>query len=277
MRTVVLVALLAGTAVADKPVRKTEPKVSDKFLKAASEAFARARVADEAGNLEEALKHYEKAHAISPHANTMYNIADLQRRLGRTGPAVWSYRKYLELAPQADDRPAVEALIRTLETAPGTLEVIVEDEATYRVFVDGKPLTRATIELPRGDHVVDVITPISATSTRCEVDAGAKRTCKISLPARVDGNTFLSGPHWLYRSANSINGFRYEIKERFQMKPGKQSFKLSAYGDQQCAPLEFTVAAGDVVTYVWIDAPERRTFGKDECAKVTGTARVLKF
>src|SRR5262245_46418639 len=106
MRWLALV-LVAGVAAADP---KAAPD-GDKYTKAAGEAFAQARAADEAGKLDKALRLYEKAQAISPHPNTVYNIADVQRRKGRTKKAIEMYKKYLEMAPQAADRATVEKLI----------------------------------------------------------------------------------------------------------------------------------------------------------------------
>jgi hypothetical protein len=42
-----------------------------------------------------------------PHPNTLYNIAEEQRRMTSLTLAIKSYRKYLELDPGAQDRAAI--------------------------------------------------------------------------------------------------------------------------------------------------------------------------
>jgi tetratricopeptide (TPR) repeat protein len=273
------VVLVAGVAAADPsvtPVRKAAP-TGDKYIKAAGEAFAKARAADEAGNLEEALRYYEKAQAIAPHPNTLYNMADVERRLNRIGRAIDLYRKYLAADPKAADRAIVEKLIAGLDKMPGTLEIEVE-ESDAQLFVDGAPSKGGKLQLPHGDHVVDAITPITAGSERCNVQPGTGVSkCKIRLAPRIDGNVFLSGPPHLDRSSNSIDHFHYEIKNRFKLEPGHHEWNLMRYGSRQCTPLAIDVPAGDVVLYVWIDGPEHSPDGRGECAKVTSRSRVLKF
>jgi tetratricopeptide (TPR) repeat protein len=274
----VLASAPAAAEVARTPepaVRKAEPQASDKFAKAASEAFGQARAADEAGKLRDALRLYEKAHAISPHPNTLYNIADVQRRMTNITLAIKSYRKYLELDPGAQDKATVEKLIRELETMPGTL-VIELEESDAQVFLDGAPIKNMTLELPNGDHIIDVITPVSADSERCHVSAGIKSRCRIRLRPRVDGNVFLSGPAHVYRTSVSRNGFRYSIKSRFALDPGAHEITLSSLGQQQCAPIKLDVATGDVVTYVWMDVPKHRP-KRGECVTVPARQRTLKF
>jgi len=270
------VVVVAATAHADdKAVRKAEPKSDDKFIKAASETFAKARAADEAGKLSDALRLYEKANAISSHPNTLYNIADVQRRMRNIRLAIKTYQKYLEADPGAKDRAEVEKLIGELEKLPGTLAIEVE-ESDAQIFVDGEPLKGLTIELPDGDHVVDVITPISAASERCRVEAGVKRTCRTRLVPRVDGNVFLSGPSHVQRRSVSGDKVRYQIKTRFELEPGPHELVVMSSKKQQCTPIKLEVAKGDVVTYGWLDIPKQRPKAND-CVTIPIKQRTLKF
>ena len=120
MRALVLVLAFTRIVAAepDDAVRKGTP---DKFVKAAGEAFRAAVAADKAGALRDALGLYQKAFAISPHPSTIYNIADVQRRLNLLPQALKSYEIYLAIAPTAADKAQVEALIDKLNKTPGML------------------------------------------------------------------------------------------------------------------------------------------------------------
>lgn len=278
MNWMVLVCLaatpvLAGPRKSEPAVRKATP-TGDKFLKAAGEAFAKARAADEAGDLGEALRLYEKAQAISPHPNTIYNIADIERRMTNIRLAIEKYREYLALDPKASDHAAVEKLIDALEHMPGTLTIDLEDPESSQVFVDGMAYKGATIDVQHGDHVVDAISAISADSTSCQIDQGITGWCRLRLPPRVDGNVFLSGPSdHVYRTTVSNKGFRYQIKTRFTLEPKHYEITLN---DRQCKPVGFDVAKGDVVTYVWFDYPKDKP-PRDKCVNVSVKQRTLKF
>jgi len=119
-----LACALAGTHPAsadDTAKRKATP---DKFAKAAGEAFRDAVAADKAGDLRTALGLYQKAYGISPHPSTVYNIADVQRRLLLYADALKSYETYLALLPSADDRKDIEAILDALSKMPGTLHLV---------------------------------------------------------------------------------------------------------------------------------------------------------
>lgn len=285
-----LLAVSSTLAFADdKPVRKVEPP-ADKLAAAAGEAFAKAKAADEAGKLDEAERLYRKALAIAPHASTHFNIADVQRRNKDLAGAIVSYRKYLELEPAAKDRASVEKLIAQLEVTPGTIIIEVE-ESDALVFIDGEPLRRGSdpknpfvIDMPAGDHVVDVITAISHDNETCRAFHGAKRTCRLRPKPRADGNVVISGPPSMYRASVGRSGEpRIQFKGRFSLDPGPHDIWVASSRERQCAPLKLSVAKGDtVVTYVWADVPKkwpdkRKPDGKPECADVKFKQRVLKF
>ncbi|MBA2542924.1 MAG: hypothetical protein H0V17_24975 [Deltaproteobacteria bacterium] len=293
MKSAVMGALLAvGSTIAsadDKPMRKVEPP-ADKLAAAAGEAFAKAKAADEADKLDEAERLYRKALAIAPHAHTHYNLADVQRRKKDIDGAIASYRKYLELEPAAKDHVEVEKLIAQFEAMPGTIIIEVE-ESDALVFMDGEPLRRGSdpknpfvIDMPAGDHVVDVITAISHDNETCRAFRGSKRACRLRPKPREDGNIVISGPPSMYRASVGRTGEpRLRFKGRFSLDPGPHDIWVASSRERQCAPLEITVAKGDtVVTYVWADVPKkwpdkRKPDGKPECADVKFKQRVLKF
>lgn len=81
----------------------------------AKELFDRGTSAFHAGDFPKALTLFREAYAIDPHPILMYNIARSEESLGHATEAVRAFRKYLELAPDAEDRGAVEQRIATLE------------------------------------------------------------------------------------------------------------------------------------------------------------------
>src|SRR4051794_34142422 len=64
---------------------------------------------------DEAAREMEAAYRLRPVPELQYNLAECYDRLNRFDDAVRAYRKYLEGAPRAADRPLVEARIANLE------------------------------------------------------------------------------------------------------------------------------------------------------------------
>ena len=56
------------------------------------------------GRFDEALEQYEKAFEAKPLPGFLFNIAQCHRNLGNIDQAIFSYRKYLREAPDADNR-----------------------------------------------------------------------------------------------------------------------------------------------------------------------------
>lgn len=63
----------------------------------------------------EALDEYQKAFDARPIPDFLFNIGQCYRNLGDYDSAIFSYKKYLTLAPDASNREQVEQLIRDLE------------------------------------------------------------------------------------------------------------------------------------------------------------------
>src|SRR5688572_4563087 len=193
---------LAGTAAADDPAkRKAAP---DKFTKAAGEAFRAANAADQKGDLPPALGLYQKAFAISPHEATIFNIADVERRLGKLTDAIRSYETYLAIAPEAADRKTVEAVLHKLSTTPGSVFVMTGppsdpksiDLATAYILFNAKvmvkpgtPQTEAVdagtnrgfeLTVAPGTYYVDAVTPLTYGHSVCIVKPGERRVCNVS-------------------------------------------------------------------------------------------------
>lgn len=299
-RAFALAGLLAGslallhTAAADVTSRKTSP---DQVTKAAGEAFADAVEADQKGDLRTALGLYRKAFEIAPHPSTIYNIADIQRRLGQLTHAIHSYETYLGLAPRASDREQVEALVATLARTPGTLLVTTFDPSNPKaidlkrsyILVDGEVLVKPgaepvqvagssrpaiPVEVRAGTHVVDVVTSISYGSQTCEVRPGERTDCSVHAPPRSDG---------LFVASASDRGIKLLLEQdgkskmhtRFDLPAGRARLMLR---DRvfECRPLVIDVAKGnDVVTYAFVGT---RDYDRVErCRTLTIKQHRLRF
>lgn len=252
---IALVALLAVPSHAD-PARKAVPA---KFKKAASELFRQAVEADDKGKKWDAIQLYKKAYEIAPHANIAYNLAELQERTGELRDAVYSYELYLALSPRAPDEKKLRAKIVAVESMPTTLELVTGstsfDFAPAYIMIDGdlvhKPGTPGPFKykVMPGEHLVDVITPVTSASQRVEVSfGGGGQPVRMQFDTVVDANVFITALGTLYVDGNTVESY----------KPGQKlaAGRYRATVDDrhyECPP--FTVEApkgDDVVSYVHV-------------------------
>jgi len=100
----VFTALAARVAAADDAATRTAKLHFDRGEK----LYALTRFS-------EALDEYQKAFDARPIPDFLFNIGQCYRNLGDYDSAIFSYKKYLTLAPDAPNREQVEQLIRDLE------------------------------------------------------------------------------------------------------------------------------------------------------------------
>lgn len=276
MRTLLVLALVTRVASADDAVRKGTP---DKFVKAASEAFRAAVAADQAGQLRDALGLYQKAFAISPHPSTIYNIADVQRRLAMLPQAIKSYEIYLAVSPTAPDKAQVEALVDKLSKTPGMLWVSTSppsdpqamDLTNAFILVDGEikkqPGTEIHagpynfregfgIDLRAGQHVVDVVTAVNFGSEMCKFGPGENEECHVTAPPRTDGTVvFNSNDRSIEVRLPAKPNRRPEAREvRFQLPAGKQRLQITDR-NFECPAVWIDVPKSDIA-YVFVSTTE---------------------
>jgi tetratricopeptide (TPR) repeat protein len=67
------------------------------------------------GKFDLALDEYQQAFDAKPLGDFLYNIGQCYRHLGDYDRAIFSFKKYLKLVPDADDRAKVEKTIEDLE------------------------------------------------------------------------------------------------------------------------------------------------------------------
>ena len=101
---VLVVALAAHSAGADDAATRT-----------ARHHFERGEKLYALTRFSEALDEYQKAFDARPIPDFLFNIGQCYRNLGDYDSAIFSYRKYLTLAPDAPNRAQVEQLITELQ------------------------------------------------------------------------------------------------------------------------------------------------------------------
>jgi tetratricopeptide (TPR) repeat protein len=87
----------------------------DLATKAAKRHFDRGEKLFALGKFDVALDEYQKAFDAKPIPDFLFNIGQCYRNLGDYDQAIFSFKKYLKLEPDAPDKDKVEKLIDDLE------------------------------------------------------------------------------------------------------------------------------------------------------------------
>jgi tetratricopeptide (TPR) repeat protein len=98
------IAVPARTASADDPATRS-----------ARRHFERGEKLFALGKFDDALVEYQTAFDAKPLPGFLYNIGQCFRNLGDLDQAIFSFKKYLRLEPEAENKEAVERLISDLE------------------------------------------------------------------------------------------------------------------------------------------------------------------
>jgi len=127
---------------------------------------------------EEALHEFEEAYRLaSPERKPLmlFNIGQTQERIGHLTDAMQSFRQYLEEAPDAEDRDAVETRIRTLQgRLDATRIAVTASEAGASVLVDGARVGETPLEAVK-------VTP-GAHEIRVEKDGFHPFALRVTVP-----------------------------------------------------------------------------------------------
>ena len=254
-------------AAPPKPVRKSPPPgIDNEQLSAYVEAILK----DKEGDLDGAILRYQRIKELPV---ALYNMADLERRMEDYERAVELYKKYLEAAPNAPDRAAVQKLIDQLQRTPTTL-VVDGDDLDAVVFIDGKPAGPSPLvtQLADGNHVVDRIGPASYDYRL--VDAKPmKHVHQRGYGNEKTGNVVMSSPA-PYSGSWRDGGKEFRMHDRFTLPPGRVDTYYFEPG-RACSPISFEVPA-DGVVFVYVDAPRERQ-SKGTCIPIKVTAQKIVF
>ncbi len=106
-----------------------KPQTRESLDEAARLTFLSARDAFAKGDYELALSRFKQAYELSPRPALLFNIGTTLDRLRRDEEALATFEKYLAEAPNAPDRPQVEARMRSLRVAVGKRQAARERRA----------------------------------------------------------------------------------------------------------------------------------------------------
>jgi hypothetical protein len=167
--------------------------------------------------------------------------------------AIESYKKYLELAPDAPDRAEVERLIEQLAKRPGTA-VIDGEEPDAIVFVDGKLIGPSPVVLQVGDgrHTADRITKTTHAQRTFEVKPATTEHIRLTASREEPGNVILSG-NVRFGGTWRDRGHEYQLPGRMALPPGRHSTYLVS-PDRACSPLVFDAPKPDELVFVYVHA-----------------------
>ena len=112
--------LVATSIITTLPVRPAQARetggsTEDAAMKRAQGHFRKGEKLFALGRFEDALGEYQKAFEEYPLPEFLFNIGQCHRNLGDYDQAIFSFRKYLRLKPDAENRDATEELIAELE------------------------------------------------------------------------------------------------------------------------------------------------------------------
>ena len=90
-------------------------RADDPATRAARRHYERGEKLFALGKFDEALDEYQTAFDAKPLPGFLYNIGQCYRNLADYDQAIFSFKKYLKLQPDAENKDAVEQLITDLE------------------------------------------------------------------------------------------------------------------------------------------------------------------
>src|SRR5687767_10367698 len=104
-----LLLIVCFVAVPSRPAQADDPatRASRRHYERGEKLFA-------LGKFDDALEEYQTAFDAKPLPGFLYNIGQCYRNLGDYDQAIFSFKKYLKLEPDAPNKEAVERLIEEL-------------------------------------------------------------------------------------------------------------------------------------------------------------------
>ncbi len=147
----------------------------------ARERFRQGLMLARSGNCAGALAELNASLAIVERPNTLFNIARCHEELFRYDLAVASYERYLAIAPpDAEDRGAVEATMRSLRGLLGT--IVIASNVPAEVWIGDRVVGAAPGEVlvPGGRHAVELRAE-GYISARREVEVAGRGRASVSI------------------------------------------------------------------------------------------------
>ncbi len=154
----------------------------------ASEHFDRGYELAQQGSLEEAIREFKLAYALSPHPSVLYNLGQAYAASGRAAEAVRTLREYLEKSgdqTDPDKRAQASSLIEYQSQRVGVLELTVTPIGAA-LTLDGEALGTAPLagplELTTGFHALEITHPgYISKSFRLEIVGKSRQALELGL------------------------------------------------------------------------------------------------
>jgi tetratricopeptide (TPR) repeat protein len=153
------VACLGGPATAGEITGDTEPEA------VAQQHVARAMAEIDGGDLPAALQDFRRAFALVPNPRFLFNMAQIERRLGQRGDAIEHYERFLAgIEPVASDA-----------------------DLTRRIKIAGEALSALRAERPHDEAA-------GPAATRAEAPPALAPAAQLAPPAPAPARTALPPP-----------------------------------------------------------------------------------
>ncbi len=179
-------ALLASPAAAPRSLGEDAPEAAEMRYKLGIQLYRSKHFAEAAREFQVAWELYPKS------ARLAFNLGRCEERAENIEAALQAYEAYLKLAPEADDRPTVEATMAALRKRlqaswPKVTVASVPPGATVSVNGRAQPgSTPVVLRLEPGSHIVGlVLEGHGAASRTVLVEAG--RATAVSVPLTATG------------------------------------------------------------------------------------------
>lgn len=188
VRSLALVVALSLGAVA-------RPAAAQDVRARAAEHFALAQSAERRADYRAAIREYGEAYRLAPHPSVLFNLGVNHERLGEHRQACRFFLRYVDGAPDADDRDEVLAKVARLRGARSQVAFTSRPPGA-RVLVDGAPVGVAPVEvaLPSGRHqIVAELDGRRSSARPIVLEYGERLEVELDLAARpgilqVDSN-----------------------------------------------------------------------------------------
>jgi tetratricopeptide (TPR) repeat protein len=120
---------ILGAPCSAPPALAQETAPSSDAKAVALKAFQRGTSFYQHEEYDKAIEQFESGYQAVPQAVFLYNIAQSHRLAGRPDRALSFYRQYLQLSPDAKNRPEIEERIATLEKQVGPAPALIVPSA----------------------------------------------------------------------------------------------------------------------------------------------------
>lgn len=160
----------------------------------AAQHFERGYELAQEGSLEAAISEFQKAYALKPHPQVLYNLGQAYAASGRAVEAVDTLTRYLSESTDASSerRRSVVTLIEAQKRRVGSLLLHIEPTGSA-VLLDGTPVGKAPLTFPvrltAGAHTIFVTHEgYEPELRRVEIPGQAQATLRVALGTGPSGS-----------------------------------------------------------------------------------------